>query len=240
MPESHIPQGANRLKKQAELLRQLSRKSWDESNQSELASWKQFVYLLIIVGALISVVILLVSEHNRRQLIVSLGEGWIQLAGPQQQKIFRLPPPPPKRPEPKVSRPTFTAAGSETSGDPPQAIFADPEVTARKGVGKRGRETFGILTPVAPPKTSMNEQAYGVLREESDLVSRLVGGSLSELEFKTWKPLKDRPPEFWIDLTAIRRADGQQIHLIWSVNLESNEITALSQEARDLEGTLQQ
>lgn len=240
MSESHISRGANRLKKQADLLRQVSRQSWDGSNESELARWKQFVYLLIIVGTLVSVVILLISENNRRQMIASLGEGWIQLSGSQQQNIFRLPPPPPKRPDHKVSRPTFTVTRSKTSEDPPQAIFANPEVTARKEVGTRGRETFGTLTPAAPPKTSTNEQAYGVLREESDLVSQLVGGDLSELEFKTWKPVKDRPPEFWIDITAIRRADGQEMHLIWSVNLESNEITALSQEARDLEGTLQQ
>ena len=150
MPESHISQGANRLKKQAELLRQVSRKSWDGSSESELARWKQFVYLMIIVGALISVVILLVSENHRRQMIASLGEGWIQLSGSQQQKIFRLPPPPPKRPEPRVSRPSFAVASSETSEDPPQAIFAKPEGTANKKVGMRGRETFGTLTPVAP------------------------------------------------------------------------------------------
>ena len=240
MPESHTPQGANQLKKQADLLRQVSRKGWDGSNESELAKWKQCVYLLIILGALIAVVILLVSENNRRQLIASLGDGWIQLSGPHQQKIFRLPPPPPKRPESKLSQSTFAVASSKPSEDPPQEIFANSEVTAKKEVGKRGRERFGILAPAAPLKTAMNEQAYGVLQEESDLVSQLVGGDLSEFEFKTWKPLKDKPPEFWIDITAVRRVDGQEIHLIWSVNLESNAITALSQEARDLEGTLRQ
>ncbi|MCH7604243.1 MAG: hypothetical protein IIB54_15920 [Planctomycetes bacterium] len=69
----------------------------------------------------------------------------------------------------------------------------------------------------------------------SDAAARLSQNELEGLAFSSWRPVKDEPPEFWIDLVAIRQPEEEEVHLIWSINTEDERVTALSQAARDLE-----
>ncbi len=83
----------------------------------------------------------------------------------------------------------------------------------------------------------LNEAAYNLLRETGEAAAELGENKHPEFEFKGWRSVKDDAPEFWIDLIVTRRSDGQEVHLIWSVNTETKRLTALSQAARDLEAS---
>ncbi|MDA2933520.1 hypothetical protein MYX82_04170, partial [Acidobacteria bacterium AH-259-D05] len=142
--------------------------------------------------------------------------------------IYRLPPPPPRAIRTRVVTPEVGSPADRTAEEPPRVLFLDSTPVVR------GREE----TPSAPvvlAKTPANEAAYHLLLEASEAAGELSQNALSEFEFSTWRPVKDKPPEFWIDLVATRRSDGQEVHLIWSVNVEGEVVAALSQAARDLE-----
>jgi hypothetical protein len=251
MTKSDTTESLEELKKQAELLRQSSRGKRDHSSKSNSEKWKHYTCWSVSFGVLIIAVFLLVSAGSRLQLITFLGEGWIALFDFRQSKIFRLDPPPPKRSSVKDSKMTFDSDGLK-SEDSPKSVFTSPNSIVRQRSRERGIDQFSTLTSIPLVKNSVSEQAYDLLRKKSDLVNQLIDGYLPEFKFKSWNVLKDNAPDFWIDITVIRQSmvidssgstqnkDGQEVHFVWSVNLESDEVVALSQEARDLEGTLKE
>ncbi len=101
-----------------------------------------------------------------------------------------------------------------------------------------GKET-GEEAPAAVilAKNSFNEAAYNLLKATSETVGELTKNNIPEFEFRDWRPVKDDPPEAWIDLVVTRGSDGELVHLIWSVNTETERMTPLSQAARDLEAS---
>ena len=244
-------QSLEKLKKQAELLRQSSRGKRDYSSKSNSEKWKHYTCWSVTLGVLILSVFLLVSASNRLQLIAFLGEGWINLFDFKQSKIFRLDPPPPKRSSVKDSQIAFNS-DSLKSEDSPKSIFANPNSVVEQRSREKARDPFSTFTSIPLVKNSASEQAYDLLRKKSDLINQLIDGYLPEFKFKTWSVLKDNAPNFWIDIKVIRQSmvidssgstqneDGQEVHFVWSVNLESDEVVALSQEARDLKGTLKE
>lgn len=94
----------------------------------------------------------------------------------------------------------------------------------------------GSGEPPTPPDTptELEYKAFQTLQEKSPALTRLVQGS-SSLRYREWKTVRRQGEEFWIDVIAIRPADGQEIHFIWSVNPSRGTVRALSQAARDLE-----
>jgi hypothetical protein len=94
--------------------------------------------------------------------------------------------------------------------------------------------------PEVLAKGPANEAAYILLREKSATVADLSNNQLQEWEFQSWKPVKDTPPEFWVDLVAVRKSDAQEVHFIWSIDTETAQVRALSQAARDLESSRQE
>ena len=158
--------------------------------------------------------------------------------------MFRLDPPAQKRPPVKDSQGVFNSDGLK-SEDSSKSIFANPNSIVEQKDRERGRSAFSTLTSIPLVKNSVSEQAYNLLRKKSDLVSQLIDGYLPEFKFKAWSVLKDNAPTFWINITVIRQSmvidssgstqnkDGQEVHFVWSVNLESEEVVAMSQEARD-------
>ena len=216
----------NRLKQQAELFRALARKSWEEVYESELPRWRQLLYLLLLFGMLSAVLLLLISTNTRRRLIVSVGEGWVELFDQQSGTIFRLPPPPPNPVEPKFIEPTFTVRTSDTAEESSASLFGGAETS--------GAALSGLSTaPITPAKTSANLDAYKLLQEKSEILAQLVEGGFADLDFRDWSPVRNRPPEFWIDLLAAR--NGEEVHLVFSINKETGRVVALSQAARDLQ-----
>jgi hypothetical protein len=84
-------------------------------------------------------------------------------------------------------------------------------------------------------KTELAGRAFQILRAKSDMANRLVEGSFPELSYLGWKPIEESSDKVFLDLTAERTSDAVKLHLVWSVDMESNSVKALSQAARDLE-----
>jgi hypothetical protein len=214
------------LKGQAQAYRQSATARSKEFYERPLAGWKQLLYLTLVFGSLFSVVFLLVVDERRQQLIALAGE---VLNPGEQRDINRLPPPPPKVIQARVV--TAEGTGSPVPGpeEPRGVLFLDQDPV---------RIRSGEVEPPAPiefPRTESNRAAYELLVRLSDVAAQLSQNGFEELEFSTWRPARNEPPEFWIDLVAVRQADGEEVHLIWSVNTESERVSALSQAARDLE-----
>jgi len=221
------------LKEQVELVRQLAQAVSKGFREPPLPSWKKVLYPVLVFGVLFLVVFLLIFDRSRRQLIASVGEGWSSVYGDRQNEIFRLPPPPLKAVQTRAvistGRATVGGAEEEEAG----VLFLDKKPPE---LGKEeGKETLAQAVILA--KNSFNEAAYNLLRATSETAGALTENSIPEFEFQDWRPVKDDPPEAWIDLVVKRQSDGELVHLIWSVHTETERLTPLSQAARDLEAS---
>ena len=84
-------------------------------------------------------------------------------------------------------------------------------------------------------KTKDSIAAYDLLSKKSRVVRELKEGKYLQYKFVEWRAVKNSAPVFWIDLLASDPSGGPQLHLVWSVDLETGDLSALSQAARDLE-----
>jgi len=229
--ESQLPEiSSEHLEEQIELVRQLASAAPPVFRERPLPGWKQVVYPVLVFGVLFFVVFLLIFDRSRVQLIASMGEGWNSLYAERQREILRLPPPPPKAVQTRAVFPAgrvpVGGAGEEEGG----VLFLDRQPPVL------GKEEEEAPAAIILAKNSFNEAAYDLLKETSETVGNLAQNNIAEFEFQDWRPVKDDPPEAWIDLVVTRRSDGELVHLIWSVNTENQRTAPLSQAARDLEG----
>jgi hypothetical protein len=145
-------------------------------------------------------------------------------------EIYQLPPPPPKMVPPKVvyqGRPTFAVKAADARPAPPVSAAPEPEEEA-----PAANEEPATSRP--PEKTPAAQAAYDVFIAKSETARKLAANGVAGLQFKEWKPVRNDPPEFWIDMVTAR-GDGAEAHFIWSIDTESGTVRALSQDARDLE-----
>ena len=220
------------LQEQIELVRQLASAAPPVFRERPLPGWKQVVYPVLVFGVLFFVVFLLIFDRSRLQLIASMGEGWNSTYGDRKNEVFRLPPPPPKAVTTRVVLPGGRIFVGEAEGETEGVLFLDktPPVLGKE----KGEEAPAAIILA---KNSFNKAAYNLLKATSETVSELTKNNIAEFNFQDWRPVKDDPPEAWIDLVVTRGSDGELVHLIWSVNTETERMTPLSQAARDLEAS---
>jgi hypothetical protein len=96
-------------------------------------------------------------------------------------------------------------------------------------------EVAESTVPSEPVVTELAGRAFQILRAKSDTANRLVEGSVSDLKYLRWETIEESSSKVFVDLIAERSSDGVQVHMVWSVDMESNSVKALSQAARDLE-----
>ncbi|MFB3902653.1 MAG: hypothetical protein ACE15E_04315 [Acidobacteriota bacterium] len=221
------------LRQQAEEIRQSGYRRTEEPAVQQASRWAQAVYLAMLILTIGPVIFLLVSRGSRLWLLEGVARGWSKISSTKQSaEVFKLPPPPPKTVEPKVvlqGSPTFVfrgggASGATAPGAPTQA--AEPETTSETPQDES-------KPPAPPEKTTGAKAAYDLLVKNSEVAQKLTGNGFPDLQFKEWKPVKNSPPEFWINVVATRA--GQNVEFVWMVNTESGTVTALSQNARDLQ-----
>ncbi|MDE2927145.1 MAG: hypothetical protein OXT71_12170 [Acidobacteriota bacterium] len=220
--ESQAP--AEELQEQARRLRVAVRRDrTGPSGPSGPSFLGKILYLAFFMGVMGSTIYLLMFPAVRHDLVRQVSEVWIAASRDvTRSHIYRLPPPPPKPAEQRVvfQAPVPIVSGSNV-----------PETgTASSGEDPDG----GPRQAPALKKTRDSETAYRLLLEKSAAAKDLTEGKIPGQAFKEWRLMKDDVPVLWIDLVVAGDA-GPEVHFIWSVDLETRTVTALSQAARDLD-----
>ena len=150
--------------------------------------------------------------------------------------------------------PADSQARLETGSQPPpespaiadsantEVLVAKPEERAPADKPILQREVMNsVEEPEEPAGQEVQEdegsdEAFEILKAKSLIARQLIeAGAVPDLSYQEWETVRRNPPEFWIDVVARRSANGEELHLIWSVNTETGVVRALSQAARDLE-----
>lgn len=224
MPESETHRPDARLAYEAELMRRNA--AARRRAHSAYGGLQKLLVMLVLVVSLSGATLLLLSAQSRQLLLTRLGQEWTRLYESDETKgIFELPPPPPRRVEPQV-----------VLGSSPSAPIVDQpsgEVYT-SGVDETGRES--LEKKFIPPQVTPGfEAAFKLLTADSPAASKLFSGQLPGYQYKEWKPLQNKHPEYYVSLVAERTSDQIEVQFVWSVNTETSRITPLSQAARDLE-----
>ncbi len=222
-PESQGQGPVEELREQARRLRvAVRRDGMDPSDPSDPSFLGKVLYLVFFMGVMGSTIYLLMFPSVRQELVLQGSELWIAAARDvTRSHIYRLPPPPPKPAEQRV---VFQAPVPIVTGS---NLPEGGTVSPAEAVGDGPRQAQALK------KTRDSETAYRLLLEKSDTAKDVTEGKIPGQAFKEWRLVKDEVPVYWIDLVATRGSDPE-VHLIWSVDLETQTATPLSQAARDL------
>ena len=227
--EKHRP--SRELESEAKALRRLLAEKSQILEPMTLALWKRALLFCLLLGAITGAVYLLIFEESRQQLLAELTDTWMKTYSGRDADILALPPPPPKEVEPQVRYPdTFFSSGKEFDG----VLYSSSASVAPDEAPEEAEEEPEFVNPA---KTEESQKAFEFLTQNSELARKLSDNSLSEYKLKEWKPVRIDPPLFFIDLLVTRTSDNRELHLVWEVDLENSATRALSQAARDLEGS---
>jgi len=222
------------LKAEADTLRrQLAEKS-QILQPDDLVHWKKLVLGLMLFGIVIAAVFLLIFESRRQGLLIQVAEVWLGDKVADSSPILKLPPPPPREAEARVRYPDTVSFGGGEFNEFDGVLYSssdDIELGDGEEEGSESEPRF-----VNPAKTEESQEAFKFLTENSPVAGQLADNTLEGYQWKEWKPIRDDPPVFLIDLIATSSADGRELHFVWEVDLERGSVRPLSQAARDLEG----
>lgn len=220
-PKSQDPDPVEELREQARRLRVASRK--DRTGPPDPSFFGKVFYLAFFMIVMGSSIYLLMFPAVRQGLVLQVSELWIAAARDvTRSHIYRLPPPPPKPADTKV---VFQAPVAVVTGVTVSDGGTAPAAANGSGESRQVK---------ALKKTRDSETAYRLLLEKSVAARDLTEGKIPGQAFKEWRLVRDSVPVLWIDLVAARESEPE-VHLIWSVDLETRTVNALSQAARDLE-----
>ncbi len=221
------------LKAQAQVVRGINSTGDSPSGAGGASLLVRSCYTLLSFTVLFAVILLLSLPSVRQSVIRNVHEQYAEwTASASSSEIFRLPPPPPRVIEREVTvhtPPVLVPVGDQASG----VLYAD-------GEGGASSPLEGKKPEVILEKTKDSIAAYDLLSKKSRVVRELKEGKHPRYKFVEWRAVKNSAPVFWIDLLASESPDGQQLHLVWSVDLETGDLSALSQAARDLESGARQ
>lgn len=221
IPETRDQVPVEELQEQARKLRVAVRR--ERTDPADPSFFGKVLYLVFFAAVMGSTVYLLMFPSARHQLVLQVSDWWVAAARDiTRSHIYRLPPPPPKPADQKVvfQAPVPVVASTSVPDGGPAPSGTDP------GDGPGQVQSL--------KKTQDSETAFRLLLEKSAAARDLKEGRIPGQAYKEWRLVKDDVPVFWIDLIAGRESEPE-VHLIWSVDLETSAVTALSQAARDLE-----
>jgi hypothetical protein len=223
---NEMAEKTDNLRREAEELRARLRDRRGEFGRPEFSGWSKAFYALVILGIIASSFLLLWFADLRRNAVGVVATVILESA-PSADRVFDLPPPPPRTEAPRVqaSGPGFIFTDSGFEG----VLYSSPSTTPGSAARAATDAEF-----VPPPVTGESERAFELLKARAEVVGDLIEGRREDLTYQEWSPLKDDPPVVWIDLTATRAEDGAVVHLVWEVNLGNESIRPMSQAARDL------
>ena len=223
-PESESQVPVEELQEQARRLRVAVRRNRTDASGPPGPSFVgTILYLAFFTAVMGSTIYLLMFPAARYDLVRQVSEMWMAASRDiTRSHIYRLPPPPPKPAEQRV---VFQA---------PVPIVTGANVPEIGPASSGEAESGGPRQVESLKKTRDSETAYRLLLEKSAAAKDLTEGKIPGQAFKEWRLVKDDVPVLWIDL-VVAADPGPEVHFIWSVDLETRTVTALSQAARDLD-----
>jgi hypothetical protein len=220
-------EGRERLREEAEAIRTLIRERDMNLGPPRISDWKKACFMALIAGAIFASVYLLVFESQRQALVMLAARG-LDLHRTSAEEVFKLGAPPPKAAEPEIRVQGGASVFSDEGLD--GVLYADIEV---EGGGRRDDGDDDEIEFIKPVRTEGSERAFEFLVLSSEVVQKLVDGKIEGYTFKEWSPVQNDPPRYLLDLLAMSE-DGEELHLVWEVNVEKESVRPLSQAARDL------
>jgi len=188
---------------------------------------RDVIYIVVLVVLIGSATVLLVSSNLRTRVLQRVGQSWQGVTGSEQAEIFELPAPPAKSVPPKVIYQGTSGTGVISQGDRPPIVIRSP------GGDEEEAAPIDETKPPAPPeKTDASKAAYESLLQKSPVAQKIATGAYEGYKFKEWRPTRNAPPEFLVDLVATGPS-GRDSHFVWMINTESGAVEAMSQDARD-------
>ncbi len=223
MKESESPPDtADRLREQAQEIREMASQRFERAERV-FAPWQQILAVPLATLVLAASVMLLVAGDLRERLLERIAASWF-IAFEQAPEVYRLPPPPP--------RPARADLHFSSQPIPESSPLVVPVGGAVVGSAPVQGSSPGEFTP--PLKNPDWESAFQVLREESEVVGKLISGEVSGLQFEEWEPLRVRHPRYSIKLDIFRESQQRTVAFAWSVDVSTKETRPENQEARDL------
>ena len=222
------------LKSEADALRRELAEKSQVLQPDDTVLWKKLVLGAMLFGIVIAAVYLLIFEGRRQDLLSQVAEVWLDDEINGSSPILELPPPPPREAEARVRYPDTVSIGAGEFNEFDGVLYSSSD-----GVDLGdGDEEESDSEPrfVNPAKTEESQAAFKFLTENSPIAGQLADNALEGYEWKEWKPIRDDPPVFLIDLIATSSVDDRDLHFVWEVDLERGSVRPLSQAARDLEG----
>lgn len=229
------------LRSQARQMRQVSTGSIRPSGTLEVSLWAKLAALFFFGLVIAGVSYLLVDKPARRQLAVQAGEVWAGLYGHKEDHLLRLPPPSRQATISQVINASTDAVHFRTPAAPAAADEnRDPgilwyNVTPEEALKQASGQSQAPYSEQQAPaeKTPAATAAFEFLKENSAAARQLVAGEVEGYQFKEWRPVRNEPPRYLISLLATD-GQGQEVSLIWEVEMEKQQVRAMSQQAREL------
>ena len=236
------------LRTQALSMRSVSRGAIRSARDSEAPTWKKVAcigFFVLVIGA---AVYLLASADARHGLISQAELAWGSVYGASEDRVHALPPPSRQQliaedvtrraaPPARVRQGGQPADSQEVDTDKVILYYTDNPSDLLGDKPGSSRSADAQQSPGTPQKNESNTQAFEFLKANSAAAKAVVEGQAEGYQFVDWKPVQDDPPRFFINLASTNQA-GREVLLIWRVDLESNSVEAMSQEARELAAKL--
>ena len=213
------------LHQEARVIRETSSRSWKRPDPGD-SPFRQLVVALVLVVCLLGAAYLTASQGARMRVIGGVSSLW----GSQIQEstqVYRLPPPPPRDNLPQIVVGQVPAL--------PQTPLVPRTVPIGGSVAVYSRGEAQREEPYTPPaRDAAFEQAFALLREQSEVIRKLASEELENLRLEGWDPLRADPPTYWFSLRVVDTSSGENLQLAWSIDVEASETQPQNQAARDL------
>lgn len=180
---------------------------------------KRVLFVITSLAAVSGAVLLLAFPGFRTGIVRQIAEVF---AEDPENRLYSLPAPPPR--DPNVTERYQAPADVDDDA----ILYSGPEPPEK--IEPLGEEESEMATL---PRSPGSREAFSFMEQDEGLVGSLLRGEIADLEFRDWNLISQTPPVYLLDIVAAAPGEELEQHLIFSVDMAKEEISAMSQAARD-------